>query len=44
MEKFLETYLFTSAGRKKVVRILEIVVYVGATIFIIVMATALLMR
>lgn len=44
MEKFLETYLFTSAGRGKVVRILEKVVYIGAPIFIVVMAVALLLR
>jgi hypothetical protein len=44
MEKFLETYFFTSAGRKKVVRILEIIVYVATSIFIVVMAAAFLMR
>jgi len=44
MEKFLETYFFTSAGRKKVVRILEILVYIATTIFFVVMATAFLMR
>lgn len=44
MEKFLETYFFTSAGRKKVVRILEIIVYIATSIMIVVMATAFLMR
>jgi hypothetical protein len=44
MEKFLETYFFTSAGRKKAVRILEIIVYVATSIFIVVMAVAFLMR
>jgi len=44
MEKFLEIYFFTSAGRKKVVRILEIIVYVATSIFIVVMAAAFLKR
>lgn len=44
MEKFIETYFFTSAGRKRVVRVLEIIVYVAMSIFIFVMAAAFLMR
>jgi len=44
MEKFLETYFFTSAGRKKLVRILEIVIYIATPVFFVVMAAAFLMR
>jgi hypothetical protein len=44
MEKFIETYFFTSAGRKKAVRIIEIIVYIATSIFFVVMAAAFLMR
>lgn len=44
MEKFIETYFFTSAGRKKFVRIIEIIVYIATSVFFVVMAAAFLMR
>lgn len=44
MEKFLETYLFTSVGRRKVVRILEQLVCVVASIIIAVLLVGTLLR
>lgn len=44
MEKFLETYLFTSVGRRKVVRVLERLVYVVASFIIAVLVIGLLLR
>lgn len=44
MEKFLEKYLFTRAGRNKVVRILEKFVITLATIAIVVLLAAYLLR